>query len=174
MRAALRGWQVNEPPLPVCDAQIDDLPAVAQLVSLPHFGFYSLSSPTRCSPGREGEEEGERGEGSRCQESVHTHSFSYLHATCLHVKKKKVEKKKKKSLLRAAACVELRVHSTRVVSSSEGLRASAAPRTPEPPNIKAHWEPSRHKDPIYAEITRCKSFQEKWKRIILSEDVCGV
>lgn len=158
MRAALGGWQVNEPPLPVCDAQIDDLPAVAQLVSLPHFGFYSLSSPTRCSPGREGDEEGER--GSRCQESVHTHSFSYLHATCLHVKKKKVElkkKKKKKSLvnsrLRAAACVELRVDSTRVVSSSEGLRASAAPRTPEPLNIKAHWEPSRHKEPIYAEIT---------------------
>ncbi len=54
-RAALRGWQVNEPPLPVSDAQIDDLPAVAQLVSLPHFGFYSRSSPTRCSPGTRGE-----------------------------------------------------------------------------------------------------------------------
>lgn len=97
-RAALRGWQVNEPPLPVSDAQIDDLPAVAQLVSLPHFGFYSRSSPTRRSPGTERERESERErERSHCQESSHTHSFSYLHATCLHVKKKK--KGGKKSLV---------------------------------------------------------------------------
>lgn len=160
MRAALRGWQVNEPPLPVCDAQIDDLPAVAQLVSLPHFGFYSLSSPTRCSPGREGEEEGERGAGARRAFTL-IHFHIYTPHVCMSKRRRWKKKSRVNSRLRAAACVELRVDSTRVVSSSEGLRASAAPRTPEPPNIKAHWEPSRHKEPIYAEITRRKSFQEK-------------
>lgn len=79
MRAALGGWQVNEPPLPVCDAQIDDLPAVAQLVSLPHFGFYSLSSPTLCSPGREGEEEGERERGGgKPVPGERSHSFIFI------------------------------------------------------------------------------------------------
>lgn len=56
------------------------------------------------------------------------------------------------SRLRAAACVELRVDSTRVVSSSEGLRASSPPRTPEP-RTEADWEPSRHKELIYTQIT---------------------
>lgn len=97
MRAALGGWQVNEPPLPVCDAQIDDLPAVAQLVSLPHFGFYSLSSPTRCSPGREGEEEGERergGEAGARRAFTLIHFHIYTPHVCMS-KKKKVELKKK-------------------------------------------------------------------------------
>lgn len=158
MRAALRGWQVNEPPLPVCDAQIDDLPAVAQLVSLPHFGFYSLSSPPRCSPGREGEEERERGEPVPGEPS---HSFIFIFTRHMFAcQEEEGGKSLVNSRLRAAACVELRVASTRVVSSSEGLRASSPPRTPEP-HIKADWEPSRHKELIYTQITWCKSFQQK-------------
>lgn len=164
MRAALRGWQVNEPPLPVCDAQIDDLPAVAQLVSLPHFGFYSLSSPRAALRG-ERERRKERGEPVPGERS---HSFIFIFTRHMFACQKEEGgggggKSGKQSIARRGvrACVELRVDSTRVVSSSEGLRASAAPRTPEPPNIKAHWEPSRHKEPIYAEITRCKSFQEE-------------
>lgn len=116
MRAALRGWQVNEPPLPVCDAQIDDLPAVAQLVSLPHFGFYSRSSPPRGSPGREGEEERERGEPVPGEPS---HSFIFIFTR--HMFARQEEEGGKKSGKQSMACAALRADSTRVVSSSEGL-----------------------------------------------------
>lgn len=96
--AALRGWQVTEPPLPVSDAQIDDLPAVAQLVSLPHFGFYSRSSPTRWSPGTRRDRGGRGGVGSggghcRDRQNSNTHSFPCLLATRLHAKKKEKEGK---------------------------------------------------------------------------------
>lgn len=65
----------------------------------------------------------------------------------------------KKSLvnrrLRAArvrARVVLRADSTRVVSSSGGLRASSPPRTPEP-RVEADGEPPRHKEPMCAQTT---------------------
>lgn len=117
---ALRGWQVNEPPLPVfwCSNRWFASCGAACLIA-PLWFLQPLLSDALLSGDtgererareeeREREREGGGGGGSQCQESSHTHSFSYLHATCLHVKKKRKKKRKKSGKrvdLRAAACV---------------------------------------------------------------------